>query len=131
MTAASAVSALVSATTAVTAIFGTRIYHGMQPRSQTLPNLTFYEVSTPARFNGIERQMFSFNCRAKTRARALEGAREIVDLFHGTASTGIYGFQGTFDIGRSYQDAPAPIIPEPTDGVYNVPVPIVLIYPSA
>jgi hypothetical protein len=126
-----AVLALLKATTAVTAIVGRRVYHAYVPKSATMDNIAFFEIGLPRRFTGIESQDYQIGCRGTTLARTMDLARVVVDLFHGTSSTGIYGTQGTFSIGRAFQSAPVPLIPEPRGSMYNAPVQITMVYPSS
>ena len=122
---------LLAATTTVTAIVNARRWHGLQPRNTQLPSLTFHEIGGPARFNGVERQTYVINNRAKDLGDALDLARVVTDLFAGASGTGTYGNQGAFSIARAFQDGNPGIIPEPGKGAYNVPVYITIIYPSS
>ena len=126
-----AVKALMLANSAVKLKSGKRIFHGLKPRTPTLPNIAFFEIGGPSRFNGMEGQEYTINCRAATFDKALDLARVVVDLFHGASSTGTYGTISGFDISRAFQAAPPAIIPESTGSVYNVPVTISIIYPSS
>ena len=130
-TPAEAVLGLINATTALTSIVGNWVWHSFTPQSRALPSMTFYEVSGPQRFNGMERQTFSINCRDTTIAGALALARQVTNLFNGTSSTGMFATQGTFEISRSYQDVATGLIPEPRDSLYNAPVDITILYPSS
>ena len=130
-TPAEAMIALIQATTALTSIVGNFVWHSLRPQGSSLPSLTFYEVSGPQRFNGMENQKFSLNCRAKTIDGALALARKVTDLFNGTSSTGIFATQGDFDISRSFQDVSTGLIPEVRDSLYNAPVDITILYPSS
>ncbi len=106
-----------------------RITHGLKPRGSTLPNITFFE-SGLTRFNGIESQEFTINCRDVTPEGALALSRLVWDLFHGSTSTGIYATQDGFDIARGRGDNEIGVIPEGS-AVYNAPVIITLIYSSS
>ena len=130
-TPAEAVFDLINATTALTSIVGNFVWHSLRPQSRSLPSLNFYEVSGPQRFNGMERQTFSINCRAETIDGALALARQVTDLFNGTSSTGMFATQGSFDISRSFQDVATGLIPEPQHSLYNAPVDITILYPSS
>jgi len=130
-TPAEAVLDLINATTALTSIVGNWVWHSFRPQGTSLPSLNFYEVSGPQRFNGMERQTFSINCRARDIAGALALARQVTNLFNGTSSTGIFATQGTFDISRAFQDVATGLIPEPRDSLYNAPVDITILYPSS
>ena len=126
-----AIKALMLATSAVKTKSGNRIFHGLKPRSPTLPNIAFFENGGPLRFNGMEGQEYTINCRAATFDKALDLSRVVVDLFHGSSSTGIYGTISGFDISRAFQAAPPAVIPESKGSVYNVPVTVSIIYPSS
>ena len=117
--------------TAVSALVGARIWHAFQPRGSAMPSLTFYEVGAPRRAMAIESQDFSVNCRATTIGAAMDLSRAVVDLFHGTSSTGIYGYENGFSIARAFQATGAILIPEPRGSAYNSPVNITIVYPSS
>ena len=126
-----AVKSLMLANSSVKQQSGKRIFHGLKPRTPTLPNIAFFENGGPNRFNGMEGQEYTINCRAATFDKALDLARVVVDLFHGASSRGTYGTIRGFDISRAFQAAPPVIIPESKGSVYNVPVTVSIIYPSS
>ena len=115
---------------AIIADAGQRIFHGLKPKTSTLPNITFFESSDYRRSFGMESQVFVINSRAKTPEAALKLARKVVDLFHGSSSTGIYGTQNGFEISRAWLDTGSGIVPE-GNSVYNAPVFVTIIYPSS
>ena len=120
---------------AITALATTNnIIHGLRPQSSALsalPAINFYELGNGTRQYGIETQPFSINCRAVTPAAARDLARVVVDTFHGTTSTGMYGVVNEFDVARVSLRADQGLIPEPDNAAYNAPVDIQLIYPSS
>jgi hypothetical protein len=131
MTPAKMVEGLIDATSSVTALISKRRTHGMSPQSTQLPNIAYFETGVPDRRNGMERQTYAINCRDKTFSGALALARVVTDLFSGSASTGIQGAQGNFDIGRAYQDGAPAIVSEPGGAVYNAPVMVTFQYQSS
>ena len=68
---------------------------------------------------------------AATAATALQMAREVVNLFHGTSGTGIYGYQTGFEITRASLATEQGLVPEPEDRLYNAPVDIRVVYPTS
>jgi len=118
-------------TSAVTAITSTRITHGERPANTVTPSINFYQVGGATRRYGIENPMFSINCRAPTAEAARDLARIVVDTFHGSAGTGMYGYQSSgtvFDVARVSLRADQGLIPEPADNLYNAPVDIQLVH---
>lgn len=112
---------------AVTAITSTRVWHGLRPETDTLPGINYYELPGQ-RFNGIESQPYSINCRASTPAGARDLARVVIDALAGSAGTGMYGTNNGFDIARASLRTDTGLIPEPTEGVYNAPVDVLIVY---
>lgn len=110
---------------AVTAIVGTRVWHGLRPESDTLPSVNYYELAGFRR-GGLESQAYSINCRASTPAGARDLAREVLDTLVG--ETGTYGRQNGFNIERLTMRSDAGLVPEPTEGVYNAPVDVQIVY---
>lgn len=106
-----------------------RTYHALAPESPQLPNYTFWESGGVRRQTGLESQDYVINCRAKSMDDAMDLARLVINLFHGTSSSGIYGTENGFDIARCFLDTGSGIVPEP-GGVYNAPVIITLVYTS-
>jgi hypothetical protein len=108
---------------------GRRVWHGLQPQRSTVPSITFFEDPL-IRTHGLETQSYVINCRDKTPAGALELARLVIDLFHGSLSGGTYGTVNNFDIARSFLDTASGVVPEGSS-VYNAPVIITLVYASS
>ena len=113
-------------TSAITAITSTRIYHGLRPVNTDTPCINFYALPGNRRW-GVERTGFSINCRAEDPAVASNLARKVVDLFGGTAGTGIYGSQSSFSVLRAWVEAEQGLIPETEEPVFNAPVDIVVV----
>ena len=124
---------------AITAIVGasteSRITHGMRPQSSALsalPAINYYELPG-GRKNGIGSVSFSINCRAVTADTALDLSEKVIDLFHGSSGTGMYGDGGTtgnlFTVARVSLRNNNGLIPEPDNACYNVPVDIFMTYP--
>jgi len=131
MTAAQCVGYTLAQTSAVTALVSTRIYHGMRPVSTVVPCINYFEMAGGQRKNGFETVTFAINCRATTASTALQIARLVIDVFHGTYSTGIYGAMNGFEISRGSLRQSQGLIPETSDNLYNAPVDIQLVYPSS
>lgn len=119
---------------AITAIVGassqSRITHGMRPQASALsalPCINYYELPG-SRKNGIEAETFSINCRAVTADTAMDLARKVIDLFHGSSGTGVYGTNNNFDVARASLKNHNGLIPEPNADAYNVPVDILITY---
>ena len=117
---------LLNATT-VTAITSTRVAHGLRPRNDTLPCINYYTVGGD-RFDGMERQTFSINCRAESPNAARDLARVVITEFHGATGTGVYGRNNGFSVARAYLKTDIGLIPEPDDKTYNAPVDVDIIY---
>jgi hypothetical protein len=87
------------------------------------------------RNNGIESVPFSINCRAVTADTAINLAYKVVDLFHGSSGTGIYGMAGTagnsFSVARASLRNMQGLIPEPDNSCFNCPVDILLVYDTS
>lgn len=124
-----AIASALTATSTITALIGARHTHGSRPRDTMFPNLTFYEVGGPTGKNGIESQWYSFGCRAKKIEDALALAREVLQLFHGSSSTGISGHQSGFEARGHQQGSPGVIFESPD--TCNVPVDIMFLYPTS
>jgi hypothetical protein len=112
-------------TSAITAVVGTNIWHGLRPKTSALPAINYYELPGVRRY-GMETQPYSIQCRAATAGTARDLARLIVDLFSGTSGTGIQGVQSTFTIARGSLRADQGLIPE--EDAYNAPVDIQIVY---
>ena len=131
MTAAQAVGwSMIQATTVTALVSTANIYHGLRPKSTVVPAINYFEGNL-RRFSGMESQDFVINNRDVTAAGALAIARVVTDLFHGSASTGIYATQNGFDIARAVLDTGTGVIPETEDEIFNAPLRITLIYPSS
>ncbi len=131
MTAAQAVGwSMIQATTVTALVSTANIYHGLRPKSTVVPAINYFEGNL-RRFSGMESQDFVINNRDVTAAGALAIARVVTDLFHGSASTGIYATQNGFDIARAFLDTGTGVIPETEDEIFNAPLRITLIYPSS
>lgn len=136
MTPSQAIGYALNQTSAITAIVGTRIFAGNRISAGTagtiiLPAINYFDLPGGIRKNGIESVTYSINCRAKDKATADQLSRLVVDLFHGTASTGIYGTMSTFSIDRASLRNLQGSIYEETEQVYNCPVDIQFIYASS
>lgn len=131
MTAAQMVGYSLSHTTALTVIVSTRIYHGTRPVGTVVPCINYFEVSGGQRSKGMEMVTYSINCRASTPAIALQIARLVTDLFHGTSSMGTYGDSNGFGVARASLVQNQGLIPEPGDNMVNAPVDILFVYPTA
>lgn len=139
MTGAQAVGYMLNSISAITAIVSTRIYHGTRPVGTVVPCINYFEQAGGIRQNGFERVTYSINCRATTAGTALQIARLVGDLFHGTSSTGIYGYTGAssgtalgnFEITRASVRQSQGLIPETADNLYNAPVDVFIVYPSS
>ena len=117
------------ATTAVTAITSTRIYHGLRPQGTIVPSINYYEVGGSTRQNGIESMVYSISCRASSASAARNLSWLVVDTFAGTSGTGIYGVENNFQLSRASLVNDGGLIPEPEDGIYNSPIDIRIVYP--
>jgi len=112
---------------AITAIVGARVYHGLRPEGTAVPCINFYEISS-VRYSGVESAGFSINCRAASAGAAKDLARLVVTLYAGADGTGTYGDISTFTIGRSSLRQEQGLIPEPEDGIFNAPVDVQIVY---
>lgn len=126
-----AVGSLLNASTALTAIVSTRISNGQRPAGTVLPCVNYFRMPGGIRANGFERISYSINCRAVKANDALAIARIITNIFHGSASTGAYGYINGFQISRSSLKADQGLIPETTEECYNAPVDILIVFPSS
>lgn len=118
-------------TSAVTVITSTRIYHGLRPQETVTPCINYFQLPGATWKYGIEVATFSVNCRAPTAEAARDLARLVVTTFHGSAGTGLYGVNNSFDVARVSLRADQGLIPEPGDGIYNAPVDIQVAYATA
>lgn len=116
-------------TTAITAIVGSKVNHGLRPVGTAVPSINYYEVGGATRANGIESVVYSINCRTASAGSSRDLARLVLDTFSGTSGTGIYGYENGFEISRASLSNDGGLIPEPEDGIYNAPVDIRIVYP--
>lgn len=115
-------------TSAITAITSTRITHGNRPIGEVLPAINYYKIGGE-RLKGIDRDIFSINCRSESSAEASDLARLVIELFQGSSGTGIYGTMNGFDVGRISLQNIGGLISEPDSDCYNAPVDVAIIYP--
>jgi hypothetical protein len=119
-------------TTAITAIVGTKINHGMRPVGTAVPCINYYELGGSTRTNGLESVVYSINCRASTPTSARDIARLVMDTLHRTSGTGVLGYQNSsFAISRASMNNDGGLIAEPEDNIYNAPIDIRIVYPVA
>ena len=117
------------ATTAVTAITSTRVYHGLRPVGTIVPSINYYEVGGSSRQSGMESVVYSVSCRASSASVARNLSRIVMDIFGGTSGTGIYGSENGFELTRTSLVNDGGLIPEPEDGIYNSPIDVRIVYP--
>ena len=111
---------------AVSAIVSERVWHGLRPEGDTLPCINYYEIGG-LRYNGMETQPYSINCRAATAGGARALARVVITALVGTCGTGMQGTNNGFDIARMSLRADQGLIPEPEGSVYNAPIDVQLV----
>jgi hypothetical protein len=140
MTPSQAIGYALNQTSAITAIVGNRIFAGNRISTGTagtiiLPAINYFDLPGGIRKNGIESVTYSINCRAKDKTTADQLSRLVVDLFHGTASTGIYGTMNNFNVARaSLRNLQGGIFEasfQITEQVYNCSVDIQFVYESS
>lgn len=117
-------------TSTITSIVSTRIYHGDRPKGKTVPCINFFELNT-TRYMGMETSIYSINCRANNSGQARDLAREVINLFDGSSSNGVYGEFNGFSVARGSLQNDAGLVTEPTDNIYNAPIDIAIVYASA
>jgi hypothetical protein len=84
------------------------------------------------RVNGMDRRVYSINCRAVTAATAIAMATLVVDTFHGTSGTGMKGdVASSFSIISASLQQDGGLIFEEADNLYNAPVDIQVVYPTS
>jgi hypothetical protein len=115
--------------TAISAIVGSRINHGLRPNGTATPCINYYELGGFSRNNGMENAVYSINCRHTTAGGARDLARLVLDYFAGTSGTGTYHVLSTFEVTRASLVNDGGLIPESTDGIYNAPIDIRIVYP--
>jgi len=104
------------------------VHHGTRPLDDNLPCINYYAIPGGDRWNGMERERFSINCRASSQSVAVAIKRAVLDLFVASNGTGIYGTMNNFDVARASLANDGGLIPEPEDRCYNAPVDIYLVY---
>ena len=108
--------------TAVTAIAGTRIYHGMRPAGSA-PCINYFEAGYIPLHNGvIEAPRYQISCRASTPKVAQQLGREVCVLFHN-----LQGVVDGFDIQRTTIEGKL-LLPEPETNLYHVPVDVRFVF---
>ena len=120
-------------TTAVTAIVGTgltTIWHGLRPKTQSLPSINYFRLGGGVRHNGWESIVYTINCRSATAGDTEDLARAVMDAFIGTSSTSMQGINNGFAVTLSTLANDNGLIPEPEDDTFNNPVDIRIVYPS-
>jgi len=131
MTADQMVGYTLRQTSAVTAITSTRVYHGMRPEGTDVPCINFFRMPGGGRKDGMDRQVYSINCRAVTAATALTLATIVIDTFHGKSGRGMKGDVSGFSIISSSLQTGGGLIFEPDGETYNSPVDIKVVYPTS
>lgn len=132
MTSAQLIGYSLLQTSAITSIVSNRVFEGSRISAGTagtiiLPAINYYELAGGNRFNGLEQINYSINCRASTLSVANNLCREVINLFVGSSSTGIYGVMNSFDVDRISLINKQGNIFEETEDVWNCPVDIQLI----
>jgi hypothetical protein len=127
MTAAQYIGYTILQTSAISAIVGTRVYHGLRPNSTVVPSINYYERSV-ATLYGISRAVYSINCRAATAGASRDLAGLVKSLFGGAEGMGTYSTQNNFDVWRAFVVNDLGVIPEPSDNVYNSPIEVQIAY---
>lgn len=130
MTPSQCVGYALNQTSSITAIVSTRIYHGLRPVASITPCINYFQMGGGTRQYGTDRAVFTINCRAATANTALELARLVTDVFHGTSGTGIHGTLSSFTIIQAAVLQSQGLIPETEDQIYNAPVDIQIVYPT-
>lgn len=132
MTPAQAFWSCLNEASALTAVVSAgSIYHGQRPGGSVVPSINFFELGGGERSFGFEKMPFAVNCRAVTAQTAIQIQRLVGDVFGGTSSTGMYGYQTNFEVTRSSIKALHGLMPEPADNMYNAPIDILFVYPSS
>ena len=108
--------------TDITAIVGTRVYHGLRPAGSA-PCINYFEAGYIPLHNGvIEAPRYQISCRASTPGVVQDLARKVCVLFH--------NFQGVvdgFDVQRTTVEGKL-LLPEPETNLYHVPVDVRFVY---
>jgi len=117
-----AIGTRILATSAITNVVSTRVYHGLRPAGDA-PCINYFEAGYTPLHNGVlESPRYQISCRASTPKVAQNLAREVVVLFH--------NFQGSvtgFDIQRVTVEGKM-LLPEPDTNLYHVPVDVRIVY---
>jgi len=119
------------ATTAISDIVGTRVYHGKRPEalgsSQTsyLPAIAFEEVAGPLILAGgwVETRSVLIHSYAETDSGAWDLAKEVKDMFHS-----LYGSINGFDIQRVYVRGSGGLIFDNAVRTFDAPIEIDVYY---
>ena len=123
-----AIGTRLRAGTAVTAIVGAQVYHGMRPSPSAALSaaggcINYFEAGYTPLHNGIlESPRYQISCRATTPKVAQNLAREVVVLFHNFS-----GAIGGFSIQRTTVEGKT-LLPEPDTELYHVPVDVRFVY---
>jgi hypothetical protein len=133
MTPAQAIGWSLNQASAITAIVGNKIYHGLKPTEAVVPCINYFEMGGGQKKYGMITQIYSINCRAATAGAARTLAKAVVDLFDGADSNGTFGTQNSFDIARISLRYDQGLIPEIDSeaGVFNAPLDFALVYSSS
>jgi len=115
-------------TTAISSIVSTRVYHGVRLDGTTLPAINYYKLAGGKRANGVERAVYTINCRAADVATALKLASYVVDVFSGSYGTGTYGTNNGFTVARVSVVRDNGLIIEPDASSFNAPIDISVLY---
>lgn len=108
----------------------TNIYHGLSPKGLDYPVITYFQMSGGGKNFGLSSKIFSITVRAVEAADARNLADEIINLFGGSAGTGIYGTIDTFTVSESQVVRDNGLIPEPEAGCYMVSIDVRLVFAS-
>lgn len=109
---------------AVSALVGSRIYHGQIPETQsTLPVINYFRVSNEPIINGwAERARYQISCRDNSPGDCETLAFAVFDAFNNLEETTINGF----DIDDSEIITQSMLIEE--NGIYHIPIDVYLSY---
>lgn len=117
------------ASTALSAIVSTRIYHGMRTMGTAVPALNYYQLGQRRRANGMETIRWSICSRSTKAAEALSIANIIVEMFDGESGNGMSGDINSFAIISTSLVGTGGLIFEEEESIYNAPVDIQVVYP--
>jgi hypothetical protein len=116
-------------TSAITAIVGTRIYHGNRLEGSAYPAINYFSVGNRPQ-HGIISKVYSINCRAESVSVSENLAMLVARLFDGDSFNGTYGLMNGFNVSRASLNANLQTISEPGDMVFNTPVDIRIVFHS-